>query len=147
MPFSFEGRKPEEINTFKFEFGKSGYWISGPNTYGCRGKFHEFGAEWNKFKGAWYIKDPTGEYFEKITVYLSNLSFVDKELKIIPIDDSGFYLKGGDTYRFRFKIRTLGGEWRAGEKSWFFKSILKDEVCKEFKLGSDSDHIVYTEKQ
>lgn len=129
----------EEINSFVLTFGKSGFWISGPHTYGHRYKFHEYGGEWNKFRGAWYIRDNDGMLLQKIREYLAGISIASKEFKIEDTcsgSGSGFLLKG-DTYRVRYKIKLLGGEWRAAEKGWYFSSSIRDMVSKEFKITED----------
>ena len=134
---SFADLEPEKINSFILTFGKSGYWISGPNTYGYRSKFQEYGGEWNKFRGAWYIRDSDGTILQKIREYLAGISIADKGFKIDDVSSglSGFLLKG-DTYLFRYKIKSIGGEWRATEKGWYFSASLRDEVTKEFKIST-----------
>lgn len=116
--------EPEIVNTFTISYGKTGFWVSGTNTFPLRSQLRELGGTWNKFRSAWFFSE------DKLSEIKKFLNEQDLSLDFRECE-GGAYLVG-PTYQHRDRIKMLGGRWNSKEKGWYFPDSLLDEVISEF---------------
>jgi hypothetical protein len=115
-------QKKKEIGSFILVEDGLTLVVSG-DTYSHRTAIKSMGGKWNKDKKGWQFS--MSDY---ATVEAWAILFTEESLKFPLEDTEGGFFIGGDTFKVKDTLKTMGAKWDKEKKSWKFPESSREKV-------------------